>query len=181
MPQSFSRKIISPLPNPRASASAVIFSIALFGGKPRVRPRIHRRAVFRERRVERLRRQRLALARLHDDRDCQAILGRKFKVALVMRGNAHHRARSVFHQNEISHPDRNLFAVKRVHARTARRRILLFPPWQCPPRASAGAAASARFLQSRPGPSRPRRASPAADAPAQESTPTRHKSCRRAS
>src|ERR1035437_2159845 len=34
MPQSFRRKMISPLPNPRASASAVIFSMAFSDVSP---------------------------------------------------------------------------------------------------------------------------------------------------
>ncbi len=83
-----------------------------FGSEPRVRPRIHELAVIRKRRAKRFRRQRLSFVWLHDDRDCQPVLGRKFKVALVMRRNAHHRARSVFHQDEIPHPNRNLFAVE---------------------------------------------------------------------
>ena len=48
---------------------------------------------------------------LNDDANGQMEFARKFKVALVVRGNCHDGARAIAHHDIVGNPNRNLFAV----------------------------------------------------------------------
>ena len=55
-----------------------------------------------------------------------AVFARKIKVALVVCGNGHYRARAIVHQHKIAHPNRHLLAGERVHAISAGEHSLFF-------------------------------------------------------
>ncbi len=64
--------------------------------------------------------------------DGQAELAGKIKVALIVRGNGHDRARAVAHQDIIGDPDRDRLPVDGVGRIRARKDARLFAPFRLP-------------------------------------------------
>ncbi len=54
------------------------------------------------------------------------VLLRKLEIALIVRGNAHNRARAIVGQDVIRHPDRHTLAVIWIDGKVARRHAVLF-------------------------------------------------------
>src|SRR5215472_6964708 len=77
-----------------------------------VGPRIDHAAVFGISLRHSIGAQRSAGRRLYDDLDGQIVLLGELVIALIMRGNRHYRAGSVFSKHEICDPDRHAFARK---------------------------------------------------------------------
>ncbi len=108
------------------SRRPAIFSRACFGGEAGVGPGIDQAPVFGEGLAHPIGAQRRTLQGLDDDLHRQTIFLGEFVIALVVRGNAHDRARSVFRENEIRDPDGNELARERIHGEAAGEESFLF-------------------------------------------------------
>ena len=81
--------------------------------------------MLRIRALQTLRSIRITLRRLNHHPNHQPVFLRELKVAFVVRRHAHQRARSIFRENKISDPDRNLLARKRIHGKSPRKESFL--------------------------------------------------------
>ena len=115
MPQSFSRYVVSPLPKPLGLGVRRHLLDRLLRRQPLVRPRIDETPVFGVRLVHSVRPQRRPIQRLNHDLYREMIFFCKLEIALVVRRNRHHCARSIFREDEIRHPDGHALARKRIH------------------------------------------------------------------